>query len=67
MPHPERAVELPLGSADGLVIFRSMVESLVACRATVGWLMGCVSTHTSSLKQGVYHGVRPVIVDRNAQ
>ncbi len=29
MPHPERAVEGPLGSADGLVIFRSMVESLV--------------------------------------
>ena len=29
MPHPERAVETPLGSADGLVIFRSMVESLV--------------------------------------
>jgi phosphoribosylformylglycinamidine synthase subunit PurQ / glutaminase len=29
MPHPERAVEEPLGSADGLVIFRSMVESLV--------------------------------------
>jgi len=28
MPHPERAVEAPLGSADGLVIFRSMVESL---------------------------------------
>ncbi|HVB57388.1 MAG TPA: phosphoribosylformylglycinamidine synthase subunit PurQ [Candidatus Acidoferrales bacterium] len=28
MPHPERAVELPLGSADGLVIFRSMVASL---------------------------------------
>jgi phosphoribosylformylglycinamidine synthase I len=28
MPHPERAVELPLGSADGLVIFRSIVESL---------------------------------------
>ena len=27
MPHPERAVESPLGSADGLVIFRSMVES----------------------------------------
>jgi phosphoribosylformylglycinamidine synthase subunit PurQ / glutaminase len=27
MPHPERAVELPLGSSDGLVIFRSMVES----------------------------------------
>lgn len=29
MPHPERAVEEALGSADGLVIFRSMVESLV--------------------------------------
>ena len=29
MPHPERACELALGSADGLVIFRSMVESLV--------------------------------------
>jgi phosphoribosylformylglycinamidine synthase subunit PurQ / glutaminase len=28
MPHPERAVELPLGSADGLVIFHSIVESL---------------------------------------
>ena len=29
MPHPERAVEAALGSADGLVIFRSMVEALV--------------------------------------
>jgi phosphoribosylformylglycinamidine synthase len=28
MPHPERAVESPLGSADGLVLFRSVVESL---------------------------------------
>jgi phosphoribosylformylglycinamidine synthase len=28
MPHPERAVETPLGSVDGLVIFRSLVESL---------------------------------------
>jgi len=28
MPHPERAVEAALGSTDGLVIFRSMVESL---------------------------------------
>ena len=34
MPHPERAVESPLGSADGLVIFRSMVASL-ARRASV--------------------------------
>jgi phosphoribosylformylglycinamidine (FGAM) synthase-like amidotransferase family enzyme len=29
MPHPERAVETPLGSADGLVIFRSLIESLM--------------------------------------
>jgi phosphoribosylformylglycinamidine synthase I len=29
MPHPERAVESALGSADGLVIFRSMIEALV--------------------------------------
>jgi phosphoribosylformylglycinamidine synthase len=28
MPHPERAAEIPLGSADGLVIFRSMVNAL---------------------------------------
>ena len=28
MPHPERAVESALGSSDGLVILRSMVESL---------------------------------------
>jgi phosphoribosylformylglycinamidine synthase len=35
MPHPERAVEAALGSADGLVIFRSMVEALVgAAKAT---------------------------------
>jgi phosphoribosylformylglycinamidine synthase subunit PurQ / glutaminase len=35
MPHPERAVESALGSADGLVIFRSLVESLAtAAKAT---------------------------------
>jgi phosphoribosylformylglycinamidine synthase subunit PurQ / glutaminase len=35
MPHPERAVEPALGSANGLVIFRSMVEALVgAAKAT---------------------------------
>jgi phosphoribosylformylglycinamidine synthase len=28
MPHPERAVEISLGSADGMVIFRSLVASL---------------------------------------
>ncbi len=30
MPHPERAVEPPLGSGDGLLIFQSMAASLVA-------------------------------------
>ncbi len=35
MPHPERAVESALGSSDGLVILRSMVEALVgAAKAT---------------------------------
>ena len=35
MPHPERAVEAALGSAGGLVIFRSMIEALVSsARAT---------------------------------
>jgi phosphoribosylformylglycinamidine (FGAM) synthase-like amidotransferase family enzyme len=35
MPHPERAVEPALGSSDGLVIFKSMVEALVgAAKAT---------------------------------
>ncbi|HTR81021.1 MAG TPA: phosphoribosylformylglycinamidine synthase subunit PurQ, partial [Bacteroidota bacterium] len=29
MPHPERAMELPLGSADGRKIFQSMIESVV--------------------------------------
>jgi phosphoribosylformylglycinamidine synthase len=28
MPHPERAVEAALGSTDGLVILRSLIESL---------------------------------------
>jgi phosphoribosylformylglycinamidine synthase I len=34
MPHPERAVESPLGSTDGLVIFRSMVQSLAGANAS---------------------------------
>jgi phosphoribosylformylglycinamidine synthase I len=33
MPHPERAVEASLGSADGLVIFRSLVASLAAAES----------------------------------
>lgn len=35
MPHPERAVEAALGSTDGLVIFRSMVESLVSAARAI--------------------------------
>jgi phosphoribosylformylglycinamidine synthase I len=34
MPHPERAVETAIGSTDGLVIFRSLIESLMR-QATV--------------------------------
>ena len=34
MPHPERAVEATLGSDDGLVIFRSLIQSLTR-QATV--------------------------------
>jgi phosphoribosylformylglycinamidine synthase subunit PurQ / glutaminase len=35
MPHPERAVESALDSADGLVIFNSMIEAMVgAAKAT---------------------------------
>ena len=35
MPHPERAVESALGSDDGLVVFKSMVDALVgAAKAT---------------------------------
>ena len=30
MPHPERACESILGSADGLVIFESVVQSMKA-------------------------------------
>jgi phosphoribosylformylglycinamidine (FGAM) synthase-like amidotransferase family enzyme len=28
MPHPDRSSELLLGSADGLLLFQSMVQSL---------------------------------------
>jgi phosphoribosylformylglycinamidine synthase len=28
MPHPERACELALGSADGLVLFKSVVQAI---------------------------------------
>jgi phosphoribosylformylglycinamidine synthase len=43
MPHPERAVESALGSSDGLVIFRSLIESLalhVAQASACGFLDG---------------------------
>jgi phosphoribosylformylglycinamidine synthase len=41
MPHPERASEMQLGSADGLVVLRSMVQS--AARAGVSEQAGAVS------------------------
>ena len=37
MPHPERACEPALGSTDGLVILRSMVESLTRRTADRAW------------------------------
>jgi phosphoribosylformylglycinamidine (FGAM) synthase-like amidotransferase family enzyme len=33
MPHPERAAEAMLGSADGAVVLRSMIESLARAGA----------------------------------
>jgi phosphoribosylformylglycinamidine (FGAM) synthase-like amidotransferase family enzyme len=33
MPHPERAGEALMGSTDGLVIWRSIIESAVAITA----------------------------------
>jgi hypothetical protein len=44
MPHPERAVESALGSSDGLVIFRSMVEALVGDKAVTWDLRGIVNS-----------------------
>jgi phosphoribosylformylglycinamidine synthase len=44
MPHPERAVEEAVGSADGLVIFRSMVEALVGDKAVTWDLRGIFSS-----------------------
>ena len=32
MPHPDRSSETLLGSADGLLLFRAMAESLAAAR-----------------------------------
>ncbi len=40
MPHPERAVELGLGSADGLAIFRSLLASLAAEASAPGRASG---------------------------
>jgi hypothetical protein len=35
MPHPERACELAVGSADGLVVFQSVVKALTSAPAAV--------------------------------
>jgi len=34
MPHPDRASDVRLGSADGAKIFRSMMEAIRASRST---------------------------------
>jgi hypothetical protein len=36
MPHPDRASDPRLGSADGVTIFRSMLETINANRAEAG-------------------------------
>jgi phosphoribosylformylglycinamidine synthase I len=36
MPHPERAAEALLGSADGMVLFRSLIDNAARNRAFVG-------------------------------
>src|SRR6202011_2003621 len=46
MPHPDRACDARLGSADGAKIFRSMMETIVAQHS---WLLprnrlGCLKT-----------------------
>ena len=33
MPHPERAIERILGSADGVVLVQSLLDSAAACQA----------------------------------
>jgi hypothetical protein len=34
MPHPDRASDAQLGSADGAKIFRSMMETILGSRST---------------------------------
>lgn len=48
MPHPERACEPLLGGTDGLVILRSVVESVAAGVAPAGAVLGSSSASTSS-------------------
>ena len=40
MPHPERACELAVGSADGLVMFQSVLKALTLAPATVSAAVG---------------------------
>jgi phosphoribosylformylglycinamidine synthase len=44
MPHPERACEAPLGSADGLVLFKSVVMSLAQHGAVPAYAGGSGAT-----------------------
>ena len=40
MPHPERACEMAVGSADGLVMFQSVLKALTLAPATVSAAVG---------------------------
>jgi phosphoribosylformylglycinamidine synthase I len=44
MPHPERAMEVSLGSADGMVVFRSLVASLEAAGSAPSRAAGVTAT-----------------------
>ena len=60
MPHPERACELAVGSADGLVLFESVVACVVAERIAAGG--GEVSTIDAAVIER--HGLKPDEYDR---
>jgi len=52
MPHPERACEAALGSADGLVLFQSVVEKLSTRHPAYAGSSGGVSPKPTELRAG---------------
>src|SRR5262249_21241228 len=51
MPHPERACELALGSADGLIVFESLVRAVVGTgSSTTRTPVGAASTSCGVLE-----------------